>query len=257
MTASMASLVFCGLVLGQAKTKPYEPGFVCQPAYEIDEVVRGPMKAYVPQPGDIFLSTDRSRVIQAGHRLALSGQPNHSGIVITRPDGRPAILEGGPFNGLRVEIVDLRYDMQTHEERGEKVWIRQRKTPLTKDQSDQLTAFAIGQDGKRFAAGRMMAQLTVFRTRGPLRTYVMGTPNGERDSYFCSELVTESLVHVGALSAETTRPSATYPRDLFFNTSSNLYLNRYFTMADGWLPPSRWFTEATFDAKSAPSTIRP
>lgn len=257
MTASMASLVFCGLLLGQDKGKPYEPGFVCQPAYAIDEEIRGPMKPYVPQAGDIFMSSDRSRIIQAGHRLAWSAQPNHSGIVIVLADGKPAILEGGPFNGLRVEIVDLRYDMQTHEERGEKVWIRQRKTPLTKEQSEQLTAFAHAQNGKRFAAGRMMAQLTVFRTRGPLRTYVMGTPNGERDSYFCAELVMESLVYVGALSAETTRPSATYPRDMFFDKSPNLYLNRYFTLADGWHPPSRWFVQPVVDAKTAPIMSKP
>jgi hypothetical protein len=73
----------------------------------------------------------------------------------------------------------------------------------------------------------------------------MGTPNGERDSYFCAELVMESLVYVGALSAETTRPSATYPRDMFFDGQSmNVFLNRHFTLADGWQPPARWFSKA-------------
>ena len=252
MTTSMASLVFCGLFMGQAKEKPYDSGFVCQPAYAIDEEIRGRTNTYVPQAGDIFMSTDRSRIIQAGHRLAWSAQPNHSGIVIILADGKPAILEGGPFNGLKVEIVDLHYDLKTHEDRTEKVWIRQRKTPLTKEQSDTLTAFAHAQDGKRFAAGRMMAQLTVFRTRGPLRTYFMGAPNGERDSYFCAELVMESLVYVGALPAETTRPSATYPRDMFFDKSPNLYLNRYFTLADGWHPPSRWLGQDIVPSKTNP-----
>jgi hypothetical protein len=245
MTAGMISVVCCGLLLGQTKAEPYDSGVLCQPAYEIDDIVRGPMKCYVPQAGDIYMSTDRNFFINAGHRLAWSGQPNHSGIVFIKSDGTPAVLEGGPFNGLKVEIVDLQYDFHTHQDRGEKVWIRARKTPLTADQCKELTAFAERQNGKRFAAARMCAQMTIFRTRGPLRTYIMGSPNGERDSYFCAELVMESLVYVGALSAETTRPSATYPRDMFFDRQSvNIFLNRNFSLADGWQPPARWFSKA-------------
>jgi hypothetical protein len=50
----------------------------------------------------------------------------------------------------------------------------------------------------------------------------------------------ESCVHVGLLAKETTRPSATYPEDMFFDRSNNIFLNRYFTLADGWHPPARW-----------------
>ena len=86
----------------------------------------------------------------------------------------------------------------------------------------------------------MMMQLTPLRYRGPLRTYVMGGPKGEHFSYFCSELVLETCVHVGLLPAATTRPSCTYPRDLFFDHSPNVFLNTYFTLAPDWLPPARW-----------------
>jgi len=244
MIGSLATVIVCGILATQGKDAVYDAGYLCQPAYAIDEEIRGPIERYVPQPGDIFMSTDRSFFIQWGHKLALSGQPNHSGLVIALPDGRPAILEAGPFNGLRVEILDLRHDLQTHEERGEKSWIRKRRTPLTKEQSEQLTAWATAQNGKRFAAGRMMAQLTIFRSRGPLRTYVLGGPHGERDGYFCAELVMESCVHVGLLSPDTTRPCATYPQDMFFDKSYNLYLNNHFTLADGWHPPSRWLGQA-------------
>ncbi len=69
----------------------------------------------------------------------------------------------------------------------------------------------------------------------------MGTLNGERDRYFCVELVMETCVHVGLLSAEKPhRPSATYPEDMFFDKSKNYYLNSHFTLADGWHPPARW-----------------
>lgn len=255
MTATLASIVLCGVLAGGDKGTAFETGYLCQPAYAIDEVTRAPIEHYVPQAGDIYMSTDRSLIINAGHRLALSGQPNHSGIVIIMPSGRPAILEGGPFNGLKVEIVDLLYDLAKHEERTEKVWIRSRKTPLTKEQNDALVEWAVNQNGKPFAARRMLRQMTPFRTRGPLRTYVMGTPNGERDRYFCAELVMETCVHVGLLSPETTRPSATYPEDMFFDRSKNYFLNQYFTLADGWHPPSRWLstpgTPANSELKSA------
>ena len=256
MNAALASIVLCGLWMGQEAGNLYEAGYLCQPAYALDDAIRAPLKPYVPQPGDIYFSTDRSWIINAGHRLALSGQPNHSGIVIAMPNGKPAILESGPFNGLKVEIVDLHYDLSHHEERTEKCWIRARKTPLTKEQSEQLTVWAIAQHGKPFAARRMLRQMTPFRTRGPLRTFVMGTPNGERDRYICSELVTETCVYIGLLSAETTRPSATYPEDLFFDKSKNRYLNTYFTLADGWHPPSRWLGQPVIEAKSDAKTAK-
>lgn len=250
MHAALTTVLLCStLGIGQ-KQSDYETGYLCQPAYIMDDATRGPVKRYVPQPGDIYLSTDRSLIINAGHRLAFSGQPNHSGIVILKADGKPAILEGGPFNGLKVEVVDLYYDLGHHEERTEKCWIRARKTPLTKEQSDELTTWAMRQHGKPFAAGRMLAQMTPFRNRGPLRTYFMGTPNGERNSYFCSELVLETCVHLGLLTAEKTRPSATYPEDLFYDKSNNYYLNNNFTLADGWHPPARWLSKT-------PSEVNP
>jgi hypothetical protein len=86
----------------------------------------------------------------------------------------------------------------------------------------------------------MGGQLTLLRSRGPLRTYFIGRPRGERDSYFCSELVAETLVAVGLIDQRTARPAATYPRDLFFDRSYNLYLRNHFTLADGWEPPARW-----------------
>jgi hypothetical protein len=217
--------------------------FLCQPAYSIDEAPRGPVEPYLPQPGDIFLATDRSKIIRAGHCLATSGAPHHSGIVVSRPDGSLGILEAGPFNSLRVAIVDLQPGLEKHQERGEKIWIRRRRTPLAPEQAASLTAWAVAQDGKRFAAGRMLLQLTPIRSRGPLRTYVLGGPHGERDSYFCSELVLETCVHIGLLSPSTTRPTATYPRDLFFDQSSNLFLNAHFSLAHDWYPPALWTSE--------------
>jgi hypothetical protein len=69
----------------------------------------------------------------------------------------------------------------------------------------------------------------------------------------------ESCVHVGLLDPATTRPSATYPRDLFFDKSMNRFLSEHFTLADGWLPPAWWVSypvnvgPAEFRHQDAPS----
>ena len=79
------------------------------------------------------------------------------------------------------------------------------------------------------------------RTRGPLRTWVVGKPHGSgQRSYFCSELVCEACVVAGLLDPETTRPSATYPRDLFYGRSFNPFIDRNLDLNCGWYPPARW-----------------
>jgi hypothetical protein len=86
-------------------------------------------------------------------------------------------------------------------------------------------------------------QLTVFRSRGPIRTEFVGKPHGlDRNSFFCSELVTEACVYAGLMDAETARPSATYPRDLYMDASLNPYLNKHLKLAPCWDPPARWTT---------------
>src|SRR5262249_20137204 len=100
--------------------------------------------------------------------------------------------------------------------------------------------FALHQADKHFALARLGGQLTPLRSRGPLRTYVIGKPKGDRRGYFCSELVTESCVAAGLIDGKIARPSATYPHDLFFDESRNLYLNGLFKLPDGWEPPARW-----------------
>jgi hypothetical protein len=113
--------------------------------------------------------------------------------------------------------------------------------PLTPEQSALLTEFAMPQEGKFFAIFRLGKQLTVFRSRGPLRTRFVGKPQGaDRRWYFCSELALEALVWAGALDAETTRPSATYPRDIFFDRSPNPYINKHLNLSGCWYPPARF-----------------
>src|SRR5262245_55030229 len=216
---------------------PPEPGsYLWQPAFCIDKVLRGPPRAYVPQPGDLMLATDDNVFWGVTHDWALAFEPHGSGIVFARPDGSLALLEAGPNDTFWVRCLDLLPHLTEYDAKGE-IWIRKRRTPLTPEQSCRLTEFATRQQGKRFALGRLGAQLTFIRNRGPLRTWVLGTPRGDRRAYFCSELVTEACVAAGLVDRETARPSATYPHDLFFGRSYNPYLDRHLQINCFWEPP--------------------
>lgn len=239
LTVSL-SLLFLGVAPKEAPPPPPPAAsYLYEPAACIDDLLRGSPRPYVPQPGDVVLSTDRSAIIRAGHFLAGSKGVHHSSLIYARPDGSPAVLEAGPFNCLRVKCVDPLELLHGHEKRGEKVWIRQRRVPLTPEQSCRLTEWAEAQKKCRFAAGRMMRQLTPFRCRGPWTEWV-GGPQGQRSSYFCAELVMESCVAAGLVDPTYVRPTANYPRDFFFDRSSNRFLDAHPPLADGWCPPARW-----------------
>jgi hypothetical protein len=238
MAAILYPVFLSACLLGQSEPVAH-CGFLCQPAYALDDERRGPSEPYYPQPGDIVMSTDRLITWQVLFNLALTGHPHHSGIVVARPDGRMALLEAGPHDTLYVRLLDVVPHCCSYDDEGE-VWVRRRRTPLTPEQSARLTAWALGQDGKRFALLRLGVQLTPFRSRGPLRTYFMGGPHGERCSYFCAELVMESCVTAGLLDPANTRPSATYPRDMFFDESVNWFNNTHLNLSTAWFPPARW-----------------
>jgi hypothetical protein len=235
--------VLCSVLLTAGSPSAPEAGcdssFLYQPAFKIDEELRGPAEAYLPQPGDIMLRLDKSIFWRVTHYMALAFDPNGSAIVFARPDGSLAILEAGPNDTMWVGTPGMLPHLKDYAAAG-RVWIRRRCVPLTPEQSCRLTEFALSQDGKRFAIGRLGQQLTPFRSRGPIRTRLVGKPKGDRASWFCSELVSEACVAAGLLDPERTRPSATYPHDLFFGRSYNLYLDHHLEINAGWHPPARW-----------------
>jgi hypothetical protein len=231
--------VLCAVLAMDPLPEPVEGSYLYQPAFCIDDVLRLPAESYLPQPGDIMLRLDGSVFWKVTHYLALAFDPNGSGVVFARPDGSLAVLEAGPNDTKYVGTLDLLPHLREYEEQG-KVWIRRRRVPLTPEQSRRLTEFALAEEGKRFALIRLGAQLTPFRSRGPVRTWFVGKPRGDRCSYFCSELVSEACVYAGLLDPARTRPSATYPHDLFFGRSWNPYLNHHLEINAGWYPPARW-----------------
>ncbi len=191
------------------------------------------------------MSADGSVFWKLMHNLAGTSHPTHSMIVFAMPDGRPGILEAGPHDTLKCRVLETLPHMLTYEEEG-RVWVRARACPLTPEQSARLTEFALATDTREFGIKRLALQLTPFRTRGPVRTAFVGKPHGlDRDSYFCSELICEACVYAGLMDPRTTRPSATYPRDLFMDHSLNPYLNRHLKLAPAWDPPARWTSSPT------------
>ncbi len=239
MPCLLCPLLWATALLSPASQARTEESFLYQPAYSGDAVLRGPAEPYVPQAGDLFFATDPSAVLRLGHRLALAKTPHHSGIVFARHDGTFALLEAGPQHTLDVGSQDLLPQLRKYEPES-RVWMRRRRVPLTPEQSACLTAFALAQEGKRFAWGRLLGQFTPLRSRGPLRTQFVGRPRGNRDRYFCAELVVEAMVAAGLLCAADARPAATFPRDLFFDRSPNPQLNRTLNLAPCWHPPARW-----------------
>jgi hypothetical protein len=234
--------VLCALLSAGFPPGPSQPGgsFLYQPSFCMDDEPQGPAEPYLPQPGDLMLRLDHSKFWRVTHYMALAFDPNGSGIVFARPDGSLAVLEAGPNDTLWVGTLDMLPHLKEYADKG-KVWIRRRCVPLTPEQSKRLTEFALAVDGKHFALWRLAGQLTVFRCRGPLRTWFVGKPNGcDRRDYFCSELVCESCVAAGLLDPERTRPAATYPHDLFYGRSYNPFIDKHLDVNAWWRPPARW-----------------
>jgi hypothetical protein len=231
-----------GLIWAVLSTGVETPSYLCQPSYALDDVVRTPLELYIPQPGDIFLASDKALWSRVGHCLVGGPGVHHSGVIFALPGGGFGLIEAGPFNKADIRVVDPWSHMATYMASGERVWVRRRRVPLTPEQSARLTAFALAQNGKPFAITRMLRQVTPFRTRGPIRIYFMGRPQGSRDRFFCSELAIETCVAAGLLDPETARPSATYPREIFSGRSLNPYIDRHLieNMEPGWYPPARW-----------------
>jgi len=213
--------------------------YLYDPAFCLDEVLRGTPRRYVPRPGDVMLATDKNLFWKITHDLAFAFEPHNSAIVVARRDGSLATFEAGPNDTMRVRRLDMLPHLKEYADKGP-VWIRKKKTPLTPDQTACLTDFAERHDGKIFALQRLGLQLTPFRPRGPIRTAFLGKPRGDLLSYYCSELVLEATVAAGLTDPVTTRPGASYPCDLFYDHSLNRYINRHSPLAADWEPPARW-----------------
>jgi hypothetical protein len=212
-------------------------GYLYQPAYDLNLVPRLPSVRYEPKPGDILLLSDTDLLWTFLYRMALNGKPGHSAVVVAMPDGRLGALEAGYNDTTWTRVTPL--DYRINEYHGS-VWVRQRELALTPEESRKLTEFAVAAEGERYALGRFILQLTPFRSRGPVKTYFFGKTRGIGSRYYCAEGTLEALVHAGLIDAHCARPAATYPQDLFYDRSRNLYVDHHPPIAAGWKPPALW-----------------
>ena len=233
--------IFLSLWFGFTDTRSSEPlaayGFLDKPTYSIKRIRRGPSQEYTPQAGDILLYSDPDIFWATMYFMAGTGAPGHAGLVARNLDGTMSVLEAGYNESLWVRFVPL--DQRLKDYPGT-IWVRSRLTPISPEADLRLTEFAHLVDCRRYSAVRLLSQLTPFRARGPLRTIWFGKPRGIRNDYICSEAVLEGLVYAGLLDAKTTRPSATYPRDMFFDHSMNPYINRHLKLQCSWQVPALW-----------------
>jgi hypothetical protein len=238
---------FCSAMSAGPEPVANQWGSLYQSAFAIDRCLREPIRPYVPHAGDIILESDDRIEWRIGHRLAKTGYPHHSMIVFERPEGGLAILEAGSYDPdpVRIATQDLMEHLLSKEaktgRKAKRIWIRQRRVPLSPSQSAALTAWALSVEGRRFARWRMGLLMTPLRAKGPVRTAWLGKPDFDRVSYYCAELVTTSLIAAGVLDSDRARPGATFPHDLFFGGSRNYFVNCGLTpINECWEPPARW-----------------
>jgi len=220
-------------------------GYLYQPCHDLEKPILLPARDYQPQPGDVLIMSNTNLAWSVLYKLAFTGKPGHASVVVRLPCGRPGILEAGMHDSLWTNCVPAEERLNSYQGT---IWIRRRKAPLTECENRRLTEFAEFARGNRYNVLGLGRQITPFRTRGPIRTYFVGHPRGPGHKYFCAEAVLEALVYAGLLDADTTRPSATYPKDLFFDNSPNLYIKKHPPLACGWETPSLWTTDVGSNA---------
>jgi hypothetical protein len=178
---------------------------------------------YYPMPGDILLYDDLSVFLHYAFKIVRSDRPIHTAIVVERLDGTPAILEVGPNSRpqafTKTYIVDVFRRLESYPG---VVMIRRPKVPLTREQSEALTQFALAQEGKEFAVGRLALQGTPFNCRYGLRHKFFAHTYFDRDRWICSENTVAAATIAGLLNPEEHPANSMYPRDLTYDEKYDL-----------------------------------
>jgi hypothetical protein len=94
------------------------------------------------------------------------------------------------------------------------VAVRRIRKPLTPEQSRDLTQFAEGEVGKRFALWRCILLGTPFCPRTGWRREYFGHTYPTRNRWFCSELVVAAGTSAHLFDGKRFPANATVPRDL-------------------------------------------
>ena len=220
-----------------------EDSYLYQPAFGIDHVLRGPAEALHAPARRHHAAAGPLRLL-ARHALHGPGAstPTAPPSCSRAPTGPWPSSKSGPNDTQWVEHPGLLPHLGEYEAIG-RVWIRRRKVPLTPEQSCRLTEFAM-------APGRQALRPDPpRRATDPLPPpradpHAVRRQAGRRPQ----ELL---LLRAGLrvvrrrrhLDPERTRPSATYPHDLFFGRSYNPFIDKHLDINCGWHPPARWVSK--------------
>ena len=218
MTAALNTLLIAScLICGQPPQSPI-PTYIHQLVKGPDSVYRPSVATYTPQPGDLVFYDDYNVKWGILYKYVGSGPPFHSGIFFRRPDGTMALVESGPDDSHNVYVLDAvpRLHQFQNQFRGD-IWIRKVRKPLSKQASDRLTTFALAQEGKKYALGRLLLQGTCFRCRGHFREKWFGCTDLNKKRWLCSELVVAAGTVAGLFDPKICPANAIYPRDIIDN----------------------------------------
>lgn len=174
---------------------------------------------YVPHEADILFFDDMSKVWGFLYHLSRTAPPFHSGIMFRKPGGEFTLLEAGPDTHLHVYLLEACRRIHTFQGI---LRIRRCRVPLTKDQSSALTDFALAQEGKHYATGRLLLQITPIKTRGgPLRGSLAKT-RYDRCRWMCTEIVVAAAELIGLMDPNIIKASSAYPLDIVNDRKYNL-----------------------------------
>ena len=136
-------------------------GYLYQPAVDLHPIARFPAATYEPKPGDVLLLSDTNLFWTVLYRIALTGKPGHSAVVVRMADGRLGAFEAGYNDTIWMRLTPL--DYRLNEYHGT-IWIRPRLEPLTPEQDRRLTEFA-----EVLATGTMPSAASPFNSRHSVR----------------------------------------------------------------------------------------
>jgi hypothetical protein len=177
------------------------------------------VEPYQPREGDILFFDDMSKWWTFLYAIASTAPPFHAGLVVKQPDGTPAVLESGPDDTLHVYVLEASQRLHSFEG---VLQVRRCKVALTPEQSQQLTAFAKAQEGKRYAMWRLLLQGTPCKSRGTLRAKMFAKTYHDRDRWLCAEIVVTGAELMGLLDESQIKGTNTYPLDIVDDHMYNL-----------------------------------
>lgn len=169
------------------------------------------VEPYIPHEADIVFFEDHSPLWGTLFIAAGSGMPTHCGMVIRRPDGVMCLVEAGPDWKPGVYVQEANTRLQKFKGT---IWIRRCRHPLSPEASWTLTNFALAQEGKPYAVGRLLLQGTPFRCRYGLRYKCFARTYMQRHGWLCSELVVACGTLIGLFDPHIHPANAIYPRDI-------------------------------------------